>query len=516
MGLETYFRKRNFSRTPEPKGKVLQTKRHRFVVQEHHASHLHFDFRLEIGGVLKSWSIPKGPSLDPGEKRLAVTTEDHPIAYLDFEGRIAEGNYGAGDVRVWDIGEFEPAVGEDPEKAYNAGKLNFTLQGEKLRGEFHLIRTGRDRQWLLIKSRDEFAEPGWKLETILPAAGKLSLPRARKKSSSPTKKAANASKQTRDKPIAAATAFEAKTLSGDLKLKIKSSTLALTNLDKVYWPEDGYTKGDLIRYYYDVTETILPYLKDRPLILKRYPNGIAKSFFYQHDVDQPPEFARTVTLDVEEGHKVDYLVGGSLETLLYTANLGAIEQHPWLSRARSLERPDWVVFDLDPGKDVRFETICKVAVSLRDLLAELGLDCHAKTSGSRGIHVYIPIKPDYSYEQTAEFAERVAARVVKQQPAIATIERSLKKRRRGQIYVDHMQNARGKSVAAPYSVRPKPGAMVSAPLTWREVEAAEITPQEFTIKSMPKRIRRRGDLFAAVLKSKQSLNKAMKELNEAG
>jgi bifunctional non-homologous end joining protein LigD len=534
MGLETYYRKRNFSRTPEPKGKVLPTKRQRFVVQEHHASHLHFDFRLEIAGVLKSWSIPKGPSLDPGEKRLAVTTEDHPIDYLDFEGHIAEGNYGAGDVRVWDIGEYEPVAGEDPEKAYKAGKLTFTLRGDKLHGEFHLIRTNRDRQWLLIKSRDEFAEPGWTLKTILPVNGqstkaarantgrtkeKIAKPtknagktNASAASSAPTKKRA-AKQAENEKPVAVTTAFKTKTLSGDMQVKVKKHTVALTSLDKVYWPEDGYTKGDLLRYYYEVADTILPYLKDRPLILKRYPNGITKNFFFQHDVEDAPEFARTITLDVPDmgaGHKVAYLIGGTLETLLYTTNLGAIEQHPWLSRTRSLDHPDWIVFDLDPGKDVQFETICEVAVSLRDVLGRLGLEGYAKTTGSRGIHVYVPIKADYSYPQVAEFAERVAAMVVREQPKVATLERSLKKRKRGQIYVDYLQNARGKSAAAPYSARPRAGAMVSTPLTWREVETGEIVPQEFTIKSVLKRIARKGDLFAPVLKSRQSLNKAMK------
>jgi bifunctional non-homologous end joining protein LigD len=525
MGLETYIRKRNFSRTPEPKGKVQATKHRRFVVQEHHASHLHFDFRLEIGGVLKSWSIPKGPSLDPGEKRLAVTTEDHPIAYLDFEGHIAEGNYGAGDVRVWDIGEFEPVAGQEPEKAYKDGKLSFILHGDKLRGEFHLIRTRRDRQWLLIKSKDEFAVSGWTLKTILQADGqpaRAATKQPKAKTARPAKKAAKKktaavpSKSAPDeKPVSAATALKAKTLSGDIKLKIKSHIVALTHLDKVYWPEDGYTKGDLVRYYYEIADTLLPYLKDRPLILKRYPSGITKSFFYQHDVNDAPDFARTITLDVadaEEGHEVDYLIGGRLETLLYAANLGAIEQHSWLSRTRNLDRPDWIVFDLDPDKEVRYDTICKLAVNVRDVLKQLGLDCYAKTSGSRGMHIYIPIKPEYSYDQVADFAQGVAGLVAQEQPEIATIERSLKKRKRGQIYVDHMQNARGKSVAAPYSVRPRPGAMVSAPLTWREVESGKIRPQDFTIKTMAKRLERKGDLFAPVLKNRQGLGKAVKNL----
>lgn len=311
------------------------------------------------------------------------------------------------------------------------------------------------------------------------------------------------------KAIPASRFFKAKELSGEALVKVGKDVVALTHLDKVYWPEDGYTKGELVRYYYEVSKYIVPYLKDRPLIMKRYPNGIRGLSFHQHDVKEVPGFARTARLSVEEGHEVDYILGDNAATLLYMANLGAIERHPWHSRVHELEHPDWLVFDLDPGEDISFSTICELALCVKDVLDRLGLESYSKTSGSRGIHVYVPISPRYTYVEVADFAERVATIVARENEGVATVERSLKKRKRGQIYVDHMQNARGKSVVAPYSVRPKDGATVSAPLEWSEVKSGTVTIQDFNIGNMPERIRRKGDLFRPVLDAKQSLDEAI-------
>jgi bifunctional non-homologous end joining protein LigD len=525
MGLETYQQKRDFTRTPEPKGQLAKTNRHRFVVQEHHASKLHFDFRLEMGGVLKSWSVPKGPSLDPSDKRLAVPTEDHPVEYLKFEGHIPEGNYGAGEHMIWDAGTYELLTGEDPLEQLEAGKLNFRLNGEKLRGAFNLVRMGHRRnQWLLIKSRDEDAQPGWQLQLRLETNGASETEgkearesdekrRERKRASHQGVRKYSTKAGKNDGPVMSASAlFKPGELSGDALVKVGRDLVSLTHLDKVYWPDEGYTKGDLIRYYYEVSKYILPYLKHRPLIMKRYPEGIKGISFHQHNVDEAPDYVQTASLDVEEGHAVDYIVGDNLATLLYMANLGSIERHPWHSRIEKLDHPDWLVFDLDPGEGIAYGTICELAVSVRDTLAELDLECYPKTSGSRGMHVYVPLKAVHDYELVAEFALQLATLVASRNPQIATVERALKKRRRGQIYLDHMQNARGKSVVAPYSVRPRAGASVSAPLEWKEVRAAKITPQDFTIKNLQRRLARKGDLFEPVLSNKQSLKSVMEQL----
>src|SRR5215204_5406167 len=528
MGLETYQKMRDFRRTPEPKGSVSKSNRRRFVVQEHHASKLHFDFRLEVGGVLKSWSVPRGPSLDPSEKRLAVETEDHPVEYLKFEGLIPEGEYGAGEHMRWDGGTYEVLGEGGAAGQLEAGRLDFALKGEKLRGAFTLVKMKRrEGEWLLFKRSDEFAEAGWELRLRKPVGGQETIKGKGKKA----KGAGEGGGRLKEgaghvrkfdttakggKAVAAGRAFKAKALEGDVNVKAGREVVPLTHLERVYWPGEGYTKGELVRYYHEVADYILPYLKDRPLIMKRYPGGIEGPFFHQHDVNEAPSFVRTVPLEVEDGggHEVDYIVGDNVATLLYMANLGAIERHPWHSRVADLERPDWFVFDLDPGEVVEFETICDVALTTREVLARLGLDSYPKTSGSRGIHVYVPVEPEYEYEQIAELAERVATVVARERAEAATVERSKRKRGEGMIYVDHMQNARGKSVVAQYSVRPKPGATVSAPLEWKEVERKKIRTSDFHIKNMLRRVQTRGDLFAPVLKKGQRLEGVFERARE--
>jgi bifunctional non-homologous end joining protein LigD len=313
-----------------------------------------------------------------------------------------------------------------------------------------------------------------------------------------------------DEAVPGTTLFKARKLSGDAKVDVEGEVVSLTHLDKVYWPDEGISKADLLKYYFDTAHYLLPYLKDRPLILKRYPNGIKEKFFYQHDVDKVPDFVRTVLIESEDGRKLDYIIGHDLPTLLYVANLGTISQNPWHSRANDLDHPDWVVFDLDP-EEVEFDLVRQVALALRDILEGLGLDSCVKTSGSRGMHVYVPIEPIYGYGQVANFAELVGTLAERENPEVVTLERSLKKRKSGRVYMDHLQNARGKSVAAPYSVRERPGATVSAPLEWDEVRR-KLRPQDFTIETMPRRLAKKGDLFGSVLSKNQHLNDAVQKL----
>ena len=528
MGLETYHQKRDFTRTPEPKGKLSKAGKQRFVCQEHHASSLHFDFRLEIGGVLKSWSLRKGPSMDPKVRRLAVPTEDHPVEYLKFQGDIPEGNYGAGQHRIWDEGTYKLSEGGDPEKQLEKGKLKLELNGGKMNGTFNLFRLGGRDQWLLVKSNDEHAEEGWKLELLLPDENGNKFIEEKPDGNGSARRRTSAKRSRSDRPVvkqdakpkegeklpSVFTVLLAKNPTGDKRVKAGKYALDLTSLDRVYWPEDGFTKADLLRYYYKVAKHILPYLENRPLIMKRYPTGVGGASFHQHDVDEVPEFVRTIALDAEGAdgtHKVDYIVGGNVQTHLYLANLGAIERHPWHSRVDNIGCPDWFIFDMDPGDAVEFGTICDLALVAKEVLADHGLESYAKTSGSRGIHVHVPVKPAYSFEQVADLAARIAKSIAKEGPGTATVERSKSNRNKDQIYVDHMQNAYGKSVVAPYSVRPRPGATVSAPVAWEEVGRKMLSTEDFNIKNMPDRLEKKGDLFEPVLTNKQDLEAAFEK-----
>lgn len=867
MSLELYKRKRNFRTTAEPKGKILKGNKTRFVVHEHHASHLHFDFRLEIGGVLKSWAIPKGPSLNPKDRRLAVADEDHPVSYINFKGIIDEGNYGAGQVEIWDSGRFQLVDSKDAEKQLEKGDLSFILEGGKLRGQFKLIRMkGRGRQWLLIKVKDQYADPTWELELELkeatdretdeddregssfetgaatadeavmhltdddilpsvPGAVRAQMPDSiepmlatlvdepfshsewlyelkwdgvraicyikngqarflsrnekemgfrypelaniaeyvnaeevildgeivafdaegvpnfqmlqsrvglknekeierlakkhpvvfyvfdilyyngfnlmpaslihrkallfetiiannilrysdhvvgngeslfehargaglegiiakhqgsayvqrrssdwlkiktqlrqevviagytrprgtrhlmgalvvglyrgsdfqyvghvgggfdKKKLESiyqllqplKTKSSPFAKPPTTNEPVQwvkpkmvcdvkfsqwtaddrlrqpifiglrddknpaectfelmhdtsrevdkveeevsfrvkheetmnADKLFSNRHPSGSAKLSIDDHIVSLTHMEKIYWPDEGITKGNLLRYYYKVSEYILPYLKNRPLILKRYPNGIKGTSFFQHDIDNPPAFLNTVSVEAEEGQEIDYALCENLASLLYIVNLGTVAQNPWNSRVASLDHPDWIVFDLDPA-EVEWDIVCDVALEIKGLLDKIELDSYAKTSGASGLHIYVPIAPNYSFEQAADFAELVARLVAKECPHVATTERSLKKRKAGQVYVDHLQNARGKSVVSPYSVRAHAGATVAAPISWAEVKR-KARIEDFTIKNMLARLAKKGDLFKPVLENKQRLEKAITRLEK--
>ncbi len=872
--LGEYQEKRDFTRTSEPAGVGVRARRRAealrsFVIQKHAARRTHFDLRLEWGGVLKSWAVPKGPSLDPKEKRLAVPVEDHPLEYGSFEGRIPQGEYGAGPVIIWDRGRYVPyypseqATDEELEEWYRKGKVEFELFGERLRGKWGLIRIRgsgpRDAEgkepWLLIKKKDEHAaadrdvvaeyqtsvvsgrnlqeidevgdsapsapgavaadapdfqpmlaeradqlpdgagwlfEPkvdgirviariapgevrllsrtGQRLESAFPEVaralarfgarvgatmvldGELGVraadgvvrfeaiqPRINLKSPSEIEVWARkapaeffafdclwadglrfADRLLRERKEAlhallrlaegelqelpwwvsdggegatgeealrraqeegweglvakrldsryqsgrrsrswlkvklqnqeefvvvgwtdpagsrvgfgalllayydaggqlrfagrAGTGFSADDLAAiagllsdlardgspcadgpqgpeyhwveprlvamvkfqewtrdgrlrapvflglrrdkaaeqvrlsrppgaavgaelgpplsaevddlladlermesegqELRATINGVELTFTNLHKVLWPEDGITKGELLRYYARISPWLLPALADRPLHMQRYPNGIDEEAFWQQRAPDPlPAGLRTVSVEDEE-ETVDRLVGGSLAALLYMAQLAAITQHPWHSRMDSLEFADYAILDLDPGPEVPFPVVRDVARWVRDEVERLQLVAFLKSSGGRGLHVFLPLGPGTPYATGRLLTQLVAALVVKRHRARATVERSLKKRPRNKVYLDCFQNEFGKTIASVYSVRPRPGAPVSVPLRWEELDA-DFDPQDFRLRDVWERFQSVEDLWDGMRRQANSVEEVIERVERA-
>lgn len=862
MSLGKYHQKRKFDDTPEPSGKEKKSRGTlHFVVQKHAASHLHYDFRLEMDAVLKSWAVPKGPSLNPDDKRLAIMVEDHPLDYKNFEGIIPKGNYGAGTVIVWDEGTYyfnEGASYKESKKIFDEGlkkgHLRVYLEGKKLKGEFSLVRlhTPKENEWLLIKKNDAYASseditkkdtsvktnksiedlsekkepasskkkvekkkspaepthfneeqqspmphaikpmlatpvekpfnhPEWvfeikwdgyraiaeiegtdvhlysrnnlsfdqKFPPVRDSLSKLNLhavidgeivaidkngnpsfqalqnylttdpvqlkyyvfdllylngystigltllerkellkealpendtviysehfpekgidfyeasqaqhlegiiaknakslyspgvrtkewlkikaqksqeaiicgytePRGSRKEigalilgvyekneliyighsgggfteaglkdikkklvpleikecpfktvpktntkphwvqpeliceisfsewtgeglmrhpvfmgmrtdktpeeitkdtelpvvsiikNEKIKKKEKKGHQMNRKPIALEESRQLKN-STDKEILIEKKKLKLTNLNKIYWPKEKYTKGDLIDYYMNIADYMLPYLKDRPQSLNRYPNGIEGDSFFQKDVKNLlAEWIRTIPITSGPEEKiVNYLVCEDKASLIYMANLGCIEINPWSSRIHSLNNPDFMIIDLDP-LDISFNKVIETALVVKEILDQAGADSYCKTSGATGLHILVPLAAQYDYEHCKQFAHIIASLVNKRLPKITSIERSPGKRNK-RVYVDYLQNSRGQTIASAYSVRPKPGATVSTPLNWEEVQKG-LSPGDFTIKNMGERLNKLGDIFKNVLEKGIDIEKCLNNL----
>lgn len=823
MSLKDYKAKRNFTNTKEPKISKKSSKSTvlSFVIQQHQARTLHYDFRLELNGVLKSWAVPKGPSLNPKDKRLAIQVEDHPFEYRHFEGSIPEGNYGAGDVIIWDNGYYEPIDSKDDlksqqeilSKELEKGHLEFVLYGKKLNGTFALIRTKNSKQWLLIKKNDEYAtdeditaqnqsiisnrpvklrttsekkeiskksksvkkkapiptkispmlttlinkpfsDPDWVFEikwdgyraltllkqknahiysrnmqsfdkkfsvlqqelsklpfdacfdgeivvlddqdrpsfqalqnylrkpegniiyyifdllyyngqdlkseplierkkllkSILPETNsylkysehivrdgidffkvavkekfegiigkraasiylegkrsqdwvkiKTSLrqeviicgftqPRGSRKNfgslllgvykdniltyvghvgtgfdykklqvvfdrlspliqvkspfaTLPLKKESitwvkpelvcevSFSEWTQDGIMRHPVFIDfredkqanevVKEKEAEMKEVVKKSTtkstksnskLELTHLDKLYWPNEGYTKGDLIDYYQQVSSLILPYLKDRPESLRRFPNGIEHPGFFQKEASHAPSWMKTVPIS-HENHEVNYYLIEKEKDLLYLANLGCIDFNPFISRIQSLDYPDYLVLDLDP-EAISFEKVIEVAQGIHELLENWQISSVCKTSGKRGMHIYIPLGAQYTYEVAGNFAKLLAYLAHQQMPKLTSVERHPKDRQK-KVYIDFLQMRYGQTLVAPYSVRPIAGATISTPLKWSEVKSG-LSPQDFTIKNAIKRFKKMGDLFELILGPGINIEKIQSMMEKKG
>jgi bifunctional non-homologous end joining protein LigD len=629
MAVEEYKRKRDFAKSPEPAPEARAAAASTFVVHRHEARRLHYDFRITTKTALACWAVPKGFSYDPADKRLAVRTEDHPLAYEEFEGVIPQGLYGAGTMQIWDAGTYGLKKELDIAKALEKGEVKLVLNGRKLRGEWHLVRTkgAEGKEWLLFKTRDRyvgsgsslfggadmtraikkplprrfarmepaagfqpFTDPDWLFETAF--VGKRVLAsihsqevslRAREgelaprlpgiasgvrnvraesavfdgivvaldRRGRPSEEALAEQLESggamavlyifdvlyaeewdlRQMPLrerkavvrallpdlrqvlvvdpvaergealaqaAAESGFEAiiAKRSGspyragpaeDWRLisvgspvarrkvvrRVEAASPIITHPRKVYWPEQGYTKGDLMNYYDRASAWILPYLKDRPLHLYRWPDGIRGKSFYQKQLPEGlPDWVQTVNIARPGEAPSHYIVCNDRRTLLLLINTGTIDLHPWLSRKGSLDSPDWTILDLDP-KEAPFSNVIKVARIIGKLLRGLGLEPYLKTSGSTGLHICVPLTPGYTYEQSRMFCEAVARLVV----------------------------------------RPVEAASVSMPLLWDELEE-DFRIEDFTIVTAPGRIEKVGDIFRTALSQPHDLAPAIEAMEK--
>ena len=677
--LGEYRAKRDFERTPEPApadvAAAAVASEGAFVIHRHEARNLHYDLRLEMEGLLKSWAVPKGFSYVSAHKHLAVQTEDHPIEYLHFDGVIPKGEYGAGTMTIWDSGRFAVVGGEDGLKGLADGKLEFHLYGGRLRGQWHMVRLkSSEKDWLLFKYRDRFAiaenespfpldlsrekrakmparlaamcageeaapfsDPQWLFELrftgkralacvedgvvrfvddggrradvevarVVDALRKLRAERvildgvlvaadehgrpdsdmlARRledgsgegvayyvfdlpyyeewslaKHSLLDRKRALASilprsdallyvdhvmgrgddlhrvvesgglagvvakdsrSEYRPGPSSAwkvipATGGGAPTRSVLESLESAgrsvTSRVKFTNLKKIYWPEEGITKGDLIEYYGRMADYVLPYLRDRPVHMLRYPDGIHGKSFYQKNVTgRIPDWVPTVIVKEENGEEVRYVVCNDRDTLLQLVNLGSIDLHPWHSRVDEPNSPDFAIIDLDPS-EADFAKVVRLAQTIGKILRGAGLRPLIKTSGATGMHVYVPLVRGYSYDQARMFCEAVARMTVREHKEIATVERNVAKRDT-RVYVDFGQNRREQTIAPPYAVRPVPGATVSTPLDWDEL-SSKLHPSQFHLRNVPERVQQLGDLFRGAIDDPQDLGDAIEVLS---
>jgi bifunctional non-homologous end joining protein LigD len=288
----------------------------------------------------------------------------------------------------------------------------------------------------------------------------------------------------------------------------KTHEVKLTNLDKIYYPENGYTKGDLLKYYDAVAPLLLPHLKDRPLSLKRYPNGIHEPYFFQKNTPENyPSWLRTETID-----GIRYVLADDKPSLMYLTNLGCIDQNPWMSRVGSLDRPDYILIDLDPYQ-CEFDKVVEAALLVKERLDAIGLTGYPKTTGGDGMHIFVPIERRYGYDQARNFAAVIAGILAAERKDLFTTPRAVEKRERNRVYFDWMQIAESKTISAPYVARAYVGAPVSTPLHWDEV-TGKLRPTQFNIKNAPARFERTGDLFDGVLSKPQRLEKAFAKLEK--
>ncbi|HEX9953205.1 MAG TPA: non-homologous end-joining DNA ligase [Rubricoccaceae bacterium] len=522
--LAEYREKREFDVSPEPSGRESDQggPAPRFVVQKHDASTLHYDVRLEVGGVLKSWAVRKGPSTDPREKRLAVPVEDHPLAYASFEGVIPSG-YGAGAVIVWDRGTYRN-LREDcsMEEAIAEGKVSVWLDGEKLRGGYTLIRMKGRGGWLLVKQTDGEAAPERDITENAPASvvsgrtvedvGGALAPRQEKTEASKKRAAASGTKAVARRRENAADGGPPR------RVRVGRHTVEVTNPDRVLFPDIGLTKGDLADYYHRIADRMLPYLRGRPLTLIRHPEGIGgEGFVQQHAPAYYPEWVVRADVEKEAGGSVTHVVADNAATLIYLANQSVVTPHAWLSRVDRPRHPDRMTLDLDPpghgdGSGAGFEAVRFAARAVRDLLVEVGLPAFLMATGSSGLHVVIPLDRTADFDTVRALARDLSAELARRHPDALTAEQR-KAERGGRVFLDTLRNTYAHTAVPPYAVRPLPGAPVATPLAWEELADPTLHAGRTTVGTVFERLAQIEDPWAGMARRACGIARARRRLD---
>lgn len=436
--LEEYKAKRNFTKTKEPKGQKKKTKgKLHFCLQHHLASHDHYDLRLEYNGVLLSWAVPKGPSYNPQEKRLAVRVENHPLDYRKFEGVIPKGEYGGGVVMLFDEGSYEPL--ESFKEGLEKGVLKFQLKGKRLKGNWTLIHFKEDN-WLLIKEHDEFEN--W-----------LDI---------------------KDYQKSVKTERTMKEISNNSSAKKKTSRkeaivcgIKITNPDKVIFKNPKTTKLDIALYYHKVAKKMLPLIEKRLFSTIRMPAGAAGEKFFKKHFENNPYLGK-VTIPNDKGHKDDYYYIKDEQGLIYEVQMNSFEFHIWGSKVNNLNNPDLMVFDLDPDKNYKLADLQEATKKVKKVLEEFNLKSIIKTSGGKGYHVIVLLKQKLSWQQCRDISKKIADLLAIENPEKFTSNIRLKARK-NKIFIDWQRNIKGATFVAPYSLRLKDKPTISLPIAWKNI-----------------------------------------------
>ena len=449
--LKLYNNKRNFKKTTEPIGKKRKSnKKLKFCVQHHLARKDHYDFRLEYNGVLLSWAIPKGPSYNSKDKRLAIHVENHPLSYINFEGTIPKGEYGGGTVMLWDKGTYEPL--ENPNKTYPKGYLKFLLKGKRLKGSWTLIKT-KDNNWLLLKEKDNIKlyDDINKYNTSIKSGKTM------------------------------------EEISQKEKKTTRSINIKITNPNRIIYKKNHTTKQDIINYYRKVYPYMKPFLNNRLISTVRCPNGTKKeAFFKKHFKENKYLVPFTIT---NKEKKETYYYIKNIEGIIYEAQLNSIEFHIWGSNINQINYPDYMVFDLDPDEKLDIAKVREGALDLKSILDDLKLKSYLKTSGGKGYHVVVPINTKINWNNFKKIAKNIAQLMEKKWPDKYTsnIRKDLRKNK---IFIDWIRNTKSATSVAPYSLRAREKEAVSMPIKWSELN--KIKPNEIDIKEALKRLKRKN------------------------